>query len=76
MSVSMLPRDVSTRWNSTFDMLDAAIEKRAAVDKITGDKENQLRDYELLEAKWKLLEELREVFSVGTTLPYSYYTVE
>jgi hypothetical protein len=53
-------------------MLDAAIEKRAAVDKITGDKENQLRDYELLEAEWKLLEELREVLSVGTTLPCSY----
>jgi hypothetical protein len=39
----LLPRDVSTRWNSTFDMLNLALEYRAAVDKITANRKLDLR---------------------------------
>ncbi|KAH7919571.1 hypothetical protein BV22DRAFT_1022769, partial [Leucogyrophana mollusca] len=35
MSVRLMPRDMATRWNSTFDMLDFALEYRGALDKIT-----------------------------------------
>ncbi|KAF8811873.1 hypothetical protein BYT27DRAFT_7026838, partial [Phlegmacium glaucopus] len=35
LSARMIPRNVSTRWNSTFDMLDFAIDYRAALDSIT-----------------------------------------
>ncbi|KIL63967.1 hypothetical protein M378DRAFT_50919, partial [Amanita muscaria Koide BX008] len=35
MDVKRLPRDVSTRWNSTFDMLNVALEYRAGIDSIT-----------------------------------------
>jgi hypothetical protein len=35
----MIPRDVTTRWNSTFDMLYFAITYRAALDKVTGDRD-------------------------------------
>ncbi|KAG2740568.1 hypothetical protein P692DRAFT_20680702, partial [Suillus brevipes Sb2] len=35
MSTRMLPRDVLTRWNSTFDMLEQALKHREAVDRIT-----------------------------------------
>ena len=30
-----MPHDVSTRWNSTFDMLDFAINYRKAIDAMT-----------------------------------------
>ncbi|TFK73076.1 hypothetical protein BDN72DRAFT_745039, partial [Pluteus cervinus] len=34
----LLPRDVRTRWNSTYDLLVVAIKYRKAVDKMTSDK--------------------------------------
>ncbi|KIL63645.1 hypothetical protein M378DRAFT_29169, partial [Amanita muscaria Koide BX008] len=35
MEVKRLPRDVSTHWNSTFDMLNVALTYRAGIDSIT-----------------------------------------
>ncbi|KAG0698043.1 hypothetical protein DFH29DRAFT_810876 [Suillus ampliporus] len=35
LTVRIMPRDISTRWNSTFEMLDFAIEYRKAIDTIT-----------------------------------------
>ncbi|KAF8817217.1 hypothetical protein BYT27DRAFT_7032389, partial [Phlegmacium glaucopus] len=39
LSACMIPHDVSTCWNSTFDMLDFAIDYRAALDSITSDRD-------------------------------------
>ena len=60
-----MPRDVSTRWNSTFDMLDFALDYRAAIDKITGDRNCDLRTYELTNAEWDILGQLRTVLFVS-----------
>jgi hypothetical protein len=61
----MMPRDVSTRWNSTFDMLKFAVEYRAALDTITADRNMKLRDYELGREEWKVAEELCDVLKVS-----------
>jgi hypothetical protein len=42
-----MPRDVATRWNSTFNMLKFALEYHEAIDNISGDRD--LRKYELSE---------------------------
>ena len=60
----MMPRDVSTRWNSTFDMLKFAIEYRLAIDTITAERDMKLRNYELGKEEWKVAEELCDVLKV------------
>jgi hypothetical protein len=42
-----MPHDVSTWWNSTFDMLSFAIDNQKALKLITGDIELNLHKYEL-----------------------------
>jgi hypothetical protein len=57
----MIPRDVKTRWNSTFDMLDFAVEHIAAIDTVTADRDMKLRQYELSEDDWDMARQLRDI---------------
>lgn len=59
-----LPRDVKTRWNSTYDMLKIALEYRKVVDAISGDRELGLRDYELSTLEWETMAQLAKVLKV------------
>ncbi|TFK81778.1 hypothetical protein K466DRAFT_453724, partial [Polyporus arcularius HHB13444] len=38
----MLPRDVKTRWNSTYDMASECLKYRAAIDRLCADQANGL----------------------------------
>ncbi|KDR70619.1 hypothetical protein GALMADRAFT_75845, partial [Galerina marginata CBS 339.88] len=66
IAARMMPRDVRTRWNSTFDMLDFAVEHRVALNTIMGDRAMKLRQYELSEEDWKIGEQLRDIFKDAT----------
>jgi len=59
-----MPRDVATRWNSTYDMLEFAIEYREALELITGNQRMKLRQYELTEEDWKIATHLRDILKV------------
>ena len=61
----MIPRDVRTRWNSTYEMLDFAIEYRDALDTIAGDQDMKLRQYELSKDDWNVAIQLRDVLKVS-----------
>ena len=64
LPVRIMPRDVSTRWNSTYEMLKFAYLYREAIDKITGERALKLRDYELLESEWETVKQLRDSLKV------------
>jgi len=60
-----MPRDVSTRWNSTFDMLEFAINYRKVIDAMTDKRKLGLGVYELDDHEWTLVTQLRDVLKVS-----------
>jgi hypothetical protein len=64
MKPSMLPRDVSTRWNSTYDMLEYALNHRKAIDAVSQRRKLGLRVFELSDDEWSIVEQLRNVLKV------------
>jgi len=48
----MMPQDVSTWWNSTFNMLEFAIQYHMAIDAMTAVREFNLHKYELASIEW------------------------
>lgn len=59
----MMPRDVITRWNSTLDMLDFAVEHITAINTITANRD--MRKYELSENDWEIARRLRDALKVS-----------
>ena len=68
LGVRMMPRDVSTRWNSTFDMLDFAVTYRRALESLTGTLWMGLRDYELSDDDWDIAKDLQDILEVSHQL--------
>ena len=50
-----MPWDVSTRWNSTYDMLKFVCTYHDAINKITDDRAMKLCEYELKDDELKSL---------------------
>jgi len=64
MSATLMPQDVATRWNSTFDMLKYALEHHKALDIITQQWDLGLRKFELTDKEWEIASQLRDVLKV------------
>ena len=64
LSTQIMPRDVLTRWNSTYDMLKFALKYRQAIDGITADRDAELRAFELKEEEWKITQQLHDILEV------------
>jgi hypothetical protein len=68
----MMPQDVTTQWNSTYNMLEFALAYRAALDGISGDREMKLRQFEMDEEEWEVACQLCLVLKVRYTRSVSY----
>ncbi|EPQ50069.1 hypothetical protein GLOTRDRAFT_134286 [Gloeophyllum trabeum ATCC 11539] len=51
-------RDVTTRWNSMYDMAKFVLRYRKPIDDITGGKSLKLRQYELDDDDWAIIDDL------------------
>ena len=60
----ILPCDVSTHWNLTFDHLTAFVELEVYIDQFTGIREHGLRQFELTPEEWNCLKQLVKVLQV------------
>jgi hypothetical protein len=60
----VMPRDVATRWNSTYEMLDFAHKYRQAYNDITANRNMNMRTYELSNEDWKIVKDLAAVLKV------------
>ena len=65
LEACMMPQDVSTWWNSTYDMLKFTLTYQDALDTITSEKEMKLQKYKLDEEGWEITSQLRDVLKVS-----------
>ncbi|KAJ6531457.1 hypothetical protein B0H10DRAFT_1812935 [Mycena sp. CBHHK59/15] len=66
MPHKILPRDVKTRWNSTYDMIVAALKYRRAYREFTMDETNGLISHVLTAAEWQVLKDLQDILCDAT----------
>lgn len=65
LSSCMMPRDVATCWNSTYEMLHFAYTYRDAYNKITSNRDMKMRKYELSDSDWTIVNDLASVLKVN-----------
>ena len=70
----VLPCDVVTRCNSTFDMLNFTVQYQAIIDAMTADKSLKLRKFELETEEWTIVEDLVMVLLVSICIYHQPYT--
>ena len=70
MPIKIIPRDVSTHWNSTFDVADFMCEYHVAIEAITDKWRLGLTDLALDDHEWDLLKQLCGVLKVCQSMPH------
>lgn len=64
LSRRMMPRDIVTRWNYTYEMLSFAYIYRDAYNELTSNRDMKMRDYELEDSEWDIVKQLAKVLKV------------
>ena len=67
LNVRIMPHDVTTRWNSTYNMLKFTVKYREAIEEFTSERKNELREHKLTVDEWDIVIELCSKLKVCTT---------
>jgi hypothetical protein len=65
LSKRMMPRDVATRWNYTFEMLNFAYSYRDAYNELSSNRDMKMRKYEIEDHEWEIVKQLADVLKVS-----------
>ncbi|KAJ7896332.1 hypothetical protein B0H14DRAFT_2315181, partial [Mycena olivaceomarginata] len=68
MAMRLLPHDVRTHWNSTYDMLVVAVQYKQVLNAVTADRNLPLRRYKLSDSDWVIIEDLVYMLEKATLL--------
>jgi hypothetical protein len=55
LNACMMPHDVQTRWNATYDMLNFTYKYKDAINQITNRHNMKLQDYEIKPHEWNII---------------------
>ncbi len=68
LSKRMMPRDVATRWNYTYEMLNFANNYCDAYNELTDNRDMKIRKYEMEESDWEIVKQLADVLKVSSQI--------
>ncbi|KAF9053411.1 hypothetical protein BJ165DRAFT_1338755 [Panaeolus papilionaceus] len=75
LAVKVIPRDVRTRWNSTYDMLLFVFKYQKAYERFTAVEGNGLREkFELGSGDWVVVKQMCDILKVSD-IPWSAYLI-
>lgn len=66
----LIPCNVVTRWNSTYDMMKFVLAYKNVIDRITADKSLKLRKYELDNEDWGIIKDLVAILEVRVLIRF------
>jgi hypothetical protein len=61
----MMPRDVATCWNYTYEMLNFAYIYRDTYNELTSNRDMKMRKYEIEDSEWEIVKQLADVLKVS-----------
>ena len=67
LTVPMMPWDIATHWNSTYEMLKFAFSYWEGSDNLADDWMLKLCDYELRDEDWKIVKQLHDSLKVSNS---------
>jgi len=67
LSSRMMPCNVATCWNYTYEMLSFGYTYRVAYNTLTDNRDMRLRKYTLEDSEWQLVDQLASVLKVPHT---------
>ena len=66
LDLKLVPHDVATYWNSTYNMLSFVLEHQKAIENYTDDWQNNLQKFELTLEEWRVVKQLCDILEVSS----------